>query len=705
MRVQDALVVLTVPTALSILLWSCAGAPEPGSKTRTVSVTFTSDIAPIFVQACSPCHRPGGSAPFSLLSYDEARKRASQIVRVTTTGYMPPWLPAPGEIRFVGARRLDATEIERIRAWVAAGAPQGDPADMPPPARFSDGWDLGAPDLVIELPEPFLLPADGPDVFRNFVFSNPLQERRWVRAVEIRPGNRQVVHHANLLIDRTGASRRRDREDPGIGFEGMDLVIESEHFEPQGHFLFWKPGSPPDPGSEEMCWELDEDTDLVLNMHLQPSGKPERIQPSIGLYFSRHPPTRFPMLLQLEHDGALDIPAGATDFVVSDHLRLPVEVEILGLYPHAHYLGRRIEGSVILPDGKTRRLILIDQWNLDWQAVYKLEQPLRIPKGSILQMEISYDNSVNNPRNPNHPPRRVRAGNQSSDEMSHLWIQVLPPRREDRLLLQIALMERRLEKYPDDFLAHANLGGALQLTGRLGEAIDHFRKAVRRHPSDATLLNNLGAALKEAGALEQAERWFERALQVRPDHPDAWYNLAQVYWEQGRLRKAIDCFQQVLAARPADLEARRRLSYLYTETGDFDAAAVQLTELVRARPQEADLAADLGRVEALRGKLGAAAHWFEQAMRLKPDHAGALAGLAQIYAGSGDPDRAAQLLGRALRADPQNADLLNNLGTTLAALGRIDDAIKHFERALEVDPHHPQARANLARAKATGNGE
>lgn len=454
-----------------------------------------------------------------------------------------------------------------------------------------------------------------------------------------------------------------------------------------------------------MSWALEEGTDLVLNMHLQPSGKPEPIRPSIGLYFSAQPPTRFPMLLQLENDGAIDIPPGAREFSVFDHVQLPVDVEILGLYPHAHYLGKRIEGSVVFPNGTTRRLILIEDWNLDWQAVYRLAEPLTVPRGSTLRMAISYDNSAANPRNPSRPPRRVRAGNRSWDEMSHLWIQVLPRRREDRLLLEIELMKRRLEKYPDDFLAHANLGGALQMMGRLDEAVGHFRIAARQRPRDATILNNLGAALKAAGAVKEAQEWFERALQIRPNYTDARYNLAHLHWEEGRLRAAIAHLDRILASNPSDLEVRSQLAHLYAETGDLDAAVKHFSELVRLRPADPDPPSELGRVEALRGRLDRAEEWFERALNLDPGKTAALAGLAQISAGRGDLARAAQLLDRALRSEPRNADLLNNLGITLAALGKTAEAVDCFEQALQVDPRHEPARANLAKAKAAGKGD
>ena len=241
----------------------------------------------------------------------------------------------------------------------------------------------------------------------------------------------------------------------------MDLEIASDRFEPDSHFLFWKPGTPAEATSDPIPWAIEPGTDLILNLHLRTSGKPEQVRPSLGLYFTDRAPTRFPMLLQLEHDGALDIPAGAASFTVTDELELPVAVQVLAVYPHAHYVAREVQALARRPDGSTEWLVHIADWNLDWQAVYELATPLSLPRGTVISMRWTYDNSARNERNPHNPPQRVTAGNRASDEMSHLWVQVLPERREDLPLLQEALMRARLRKYPGDFVANANLGALL----------------------------------------------------------------------------------------------------------------------------------------------------------------------------------------------------------------------------------------------------
>ena len=370
-------------------------------------LTFAHDIAPIVYQHCSSCHRPGEAGPFPLLGYEDVKKRARQIVEVTQNRYMPPWLPDSGHGDFADAVRLSDAQIRLISDWVSEGAPEGTASETPPPPNFTEDWQLGLPDLIVEAAHAYSLPASGPDMYWNFIFSPEIKSRRYVRAIEIRPGEKRLVHHANLYVDRARSARGQEIH-PGEGFPGMDPVIERTAFDPDdGHFLFWKPGSVPYSEPAGLGWHLDPGNDLVLNAHLQPSGKPEQVRPSIGVYFTDKPPDRYPMLIQLEHDGALNIPAGDQDFLVSDDFRLPLDADVLAVYPHAHYLGHLLEGYATLPDGERKWLIRIPEWDPNWQAVYRYREPVFLPKGSVISMRYHYDNSASNPRNPNQPPKRV----------------------------------------------------------------------------------------------------------------------------------------------------------------------------------------------------------------------------------------------------------------------------------------------------------
>ena len=558
--------------------------PRPAAQ----QVTFNRDIAPMLSQYCAPCHRPGEAGPFPLLTYADAKPRARLIAAVTSTRFMPPWLPEPQESKFADELRLSDEQIAVIQKWVEHGAVEGAAADLPRAPRFVPGWQLGQPDKIIEAEKPYTLPATGSDMYWNFIFRTPVDRTRWLKAIEIRPGDKRVVHHANILVDR-GESARRQEKEPGAGFSGMELKIESESFDPDSHFLFWKPGTVPKAEPDGMALRLDKDTDLVLNIHLQPSGKQEKIQPSLGLYFSDKPATLFPLLLQLENDRQLDIPPGEKHFVVTDQFTLPVDVDLLAIYPHAHYLGKDLQALATLPDGSTKTLIHIPQWNLNWQAVYRYAVPLALPKGTAISMRYIYDNSSENVANPNDPPRRVVAGNRSSDEMAHLWLQVLPHTSSDtafdpRMQLQEAMARHDVEKNPGDFEAQYNLAAMLMARGKQADAIQHFEQAVRLHPQDATANNALGASLLAVGRFGEAIPYFSAALKTQPDNFDAHYNLANALASQDKFVEAIEHYRAAVRLRPDDANAEANLGGALAETGNLAEAKVHLQRALQIDP-------------------------------------------------------------------------------------------------------------------------
>jgi Tfp pilus assembly protein PilF len=600
------------------------------------AVTYYREIAPILFQNCAPCHRPGQSGPFPLLTYDDAKRRASLIAAVTRRRYMPPWLPEPGYGAFLGERRLNDAQIRSIEDWARAGAPEGSASDAPPLPPMTPDWMLGAPDLVVRASKPFALPADGPDVFWNFVIAPSVPATRYVKAIEIHPGNARV-HHSNLLVDRTRSTRRQEAV-VGEGFPGMDLSIETDTFDPDSHFLFWKPGGTPWVEPEGMAWRLDPGSDLVLNVHMQPSGKPEAVQPSVGLYFTDTPPSKRPMLVKLENDRALDIPPGDRNFLISDDFRLPLDVDVLAVYPHAHYLGKLLEAFATLPDGSRQWLIRIPQWDVNWQAVYRYRTPVFLPKGTVVSMRYHYDNSAGNVRNPNSPPKRVVGGNQSTDEMGHFWLQVLVRGEGDqRPILQEALMRHRLAKYPDDVSAHLNLGTLLLSRNQSASAITHLREALRMAPEQAQALNNYGAALQSEGRVEEALEQFQHALRIQPEYPNARYNLANALLAQGKLEEAATSLRQVLAAVPGDRAAREHLSAALIGMGAAAVAAGKLStaaelyrELVGLEPGNADLRNNFGIILAQMGDLTGALDQFEAALKSNPSHQAARRNLEQV---------------------------------------------------------------------------
>ena len=578
---------------ISLLVAACASqsmAQTPYTRATSSNVTFNRDIAPIIFHSCSTCHRPGEAAPFSLLNYSDVRKHAHQIADVTRTRTMPPRLPEPQKLKFADELRLSNAEIAMIQRWVDQGEAEGNPADLPLPPKFVEGWRLGKPDMILTATKPLVLPPQGTDTYWNFIFPVPIEGTRWVKAIEIRPGDKQYVHHANILVDREGSSRKREKE-PGAGFGGMEIRIESQVFDPDSHLLFWKPGTVPYVEPDGMALRLDKGTDLILNTHLQPSGKPEVIRPSIGLYFTPHPATKLPMLLQLENDVKLDIPAGDKAFVVRDQFTLPVDVELLAIYPHAHYLGKDIQAHATLPDGTRETLIHIPDWNLNWQAVYRYSDPVFLPKGTAVSLQYTYDNSDDNPLNPNHPPIEVKGGNRSTDEMCHLWLQVLPvnfdPAKGDpRMVLQEALARHDVENDPGDFEAHYNLGAMLQAKKDLDGAISEYRVAVKLRPQDAAGNNALGGALVAAGHPDQAAQYLRAALKVRPDYFDAHYNLGFALADQNDFAGASEQFQAALQLQPRDAAVEANLGAALAEMGRLPEAKAHFEHALQLDPNQ-----------------------------------------------------------------------------------------------------------------------
>jgi tetratricopeptide (TPR) repeat protein len=501
---------------------------------------------------------------------------------------MPPWLPAPEDPKFADDLRLSAQQIALIQTWVEQGAAEGDGSNMPPMPQFVDGWQLGKPDLVVKATQPFALPAGGSDTYWNFVFRSPVNQNRWLKAIEIRPGDKRLVHHANVLVDRGQTARLLEKQ-PGSGFGGMELTIESEGFDPDSHFLFWKPGSAPYVEPQGMAIRLDKNNDLVLNTHLQPSGKPETLQPTLGLYFTDKPATLHPILLPMGNDGQIDIPPGAKDFPVSDDFSLPVDMELLAIYPHAHYLGKDLQAFATLPDGTTRSLIHIAQWDLNWQAVYRYAEPMLLPRGTTISMRFTYDNSADNIRNPNHPPQRVVAGNRASDEMAHLWLQVLPrdwagAGVDPRALVQEAMARHNLQKNPNDFEAHYNLAALLQMRGEIGESTAHFAEAVRIRPEDATANNALGAALLGNGRTFESIPYLSAALKARPDYFDAHYNLGNALASQGNFTGALLHFRAAVRLNPDDANAEANLGSTFFEMGNVKEARFHYERALKLDP-------------------------------------------------------------------------------------------------------------------------
>jgi tetratricopeptide (TPR) repeat protein len=579
------LVVLLLSHAVRSL--AAPKAPQEGGHTNS-QITFNKDVAPILFHHCAACHRPGESGPFPLLSYKDAKSHARQIAAVTQSRFMPPWLPEPGEFKFADELRLPDAQITTIAHWVEQGAVEGALSDLPPAPSFAEGWQMGTPDLVIKAEKPYQLPANGTDQYWNFIFRTPVNKTRWLKAIEIRPGDKRVVHHANVLVDRMQSARAQESS-PLAGFGGMEIKIESEAFDPDSHFLFWKPGTAPYTEPPGMALRLDAGADLVLNIHLQPSGKAEWIQPSLGLYFTEQPATRFPMLLQLEDDRKLDIPPGEKNFLITDEFTLPEDVQLLAIYPHAHYIGKDLQAFAKFPDGTQKSLIHIPGWDLNWQAVFRYEAPVELPAGTVVSIRYRYDNSDENIRNPNVPPKRVVGGNRASDEMAHLWLQVLPRNNpgdtgDPRRILQEAMAQHNVDKNPADFEAHYNLGAMLQGRGDLVGAEKQYAMALSIRPEDATVNNAIAGAKLASGHPDAAATYLQIALRSRPDYFDAHYNLGTALAMQNNFAAAVEEFREAARLNPQDANAEANLGAALAELGNWKEARTHLEKALVINP-------------------------------------------------------------------------------------------------------------------------
>ncbi len=557
-----------------------ADSPPPAPSRRTgenKAVTFNKDIAPIIFRECTYCHRPGQSAPFSLMTYGDVCKRAKQVAEVTASRFMPPWLAETGHVAFSNERSLTSHEITRIQKWADQGAVEGEAKDLPTAPKYIEGWQLGQPDLVVRMPQTYALGADGKDVYRNFVFAIPVPERKYVRALEFHPGNPKAVHHAFVYVDTTRQSRRQAEKENPPGFDGMVMPQSAQM--PGGQLLGWQPGHVPDPGLPGLAWVLEPNTDAVLQLHMHPSGKLETVQPALGLYFTEQAPTNMPFRINLTRLD-LDIPAGSTNYAVEQSYTLPIDVNLLRMSAHTHYLGHELRGTAIFPDGARKSLLLIRDWDFNWQTDFVCARPLFLPKGTKLAMNFRFDNSTNNVQNPHQPPQRVTYGVNTTDEMAELWFQVLPRKPAERDVLS------------KDFSLH--LSRVL---------VDFYHYSLKLNPNDATAHTRLGRAYLYQGRIAEGLRHLEVAVKINPSEDKAHYELGAVYLRQNRLASAQLAFETVIRLRPDDYQAHGNLGSVYLRLRNLDMAEQSFATAVQLNPDDTIAAKNLERVRQAKAQL------------------------------------------------------------------------------------------------------
>ncbi len=550
-------------------------------------VTFAGEVAPILYRHCAECHHPDGDGPFSLLTYPEAKKRAKEISDVVGSGYMPPWKPAHGIGPAIkDARGLSPTEISALQRWVAADAPAGNLSDAPAAPSFTGGWKLGPPDLILTFPEAFEVPSAGKDVYHNFVVPIPLTARRYVRAVEFSPQSRLVIHHATMLLDPSGSARAMDAATPGLGFAGMEF---GDAANPGGHFIGWSPGQVPYEAYPGTAWSVTPGTDFVLQLHLLPSGKPERISPKIGLYFTDEPPHRVTTVVQLSEQ-RIAIPAGEPAFVREQRFTLPVAAAVLGVYPHAHYLGKDLQLYADLPDGRRQWLLRIPDWDFNWQRDYRFAEPLALPAGARLVMHYVYDNSAANVRNPFHPPREVRGGWNSTDEMGEAAIQLLLNEPGDLAKMKTAEVLYAAESAGGMAAYSFYLGTLWQKRGLIDDAIRAYTLALQKNPNHAGAHQRLGSLAEDKGNLEAARQHYAAALDAEPAHAGHPLNLARALTALGRADEAGQTLSAGINQHPRDASMNLELGILCAKARDWARArdCLQVAATSSDRAMQAD---------------------------------------------------------------------------------------------------------------------
>jgi mono/diheme cytochrome c family protein len=424
--------VLTAAALVSVAFVSDLSRPPSAIAAATEQPSANTDasyaqVAPILQARCASCHNPQGGAPFSLLTFEDAKQWSGQILEVTQSRYMPPWLPAPGKGDFVGERRLTDAELATIRAWVGAGTPGSGTSGAGgavATAQEAPEWPLGKPDAVLTLMEPVAVSGNGQDVFTNLVVPFTGNQARSLRSIQIRPSDPQAVRSVLLSFDESGKLQQTEGWKQGIA----DREPPEDAAPGTAGLIFWSPGSQalkPRPGES---WTVKPGSDLLLTTHLKTTGKKLALQFQIGLYYAQKPAsgTGRAAVLRLMHRGSIEIPAGSAATTLEDSYKLPQAASVTAVYPRAHFLARTFDAYATTPSGKQVWLLSVPKWDVDWVEVYQYRHPVLLPRGTVIHWKVSYDNSAGNPHNPSDPPVAVHGGAGAADETDALMLEMEP---------------------------------------------------------------------------------------------------------------------------------------------------------------------------------------------------------------------------------------------------------------------------------------
>ena len=395
----------------------CGSALVLGQMGSMSAPTFTKDVAPILQKKCQTCHRAGEAAPFPLLTYEQVRPWASSIKLVVQQKIMPPWFADPGYGHFSNDRALTAKEISTLVAWANAGAPEGDPKDAPAPASFVEGWGIPKPDKIFELPRAFAVPASGMVEYQYVIFPTGFTEDKWVQMAEARPTERSVVHHIIAYVREPGSNYFKGQK-TGVFFEAPPPKSDEKTDRsalPSDFLVGYAPGQPAEILSPGQAKLIKAGSDIVLEVHYTPTGKATTDRTRVGMVFAKEPPKERVLTLSASN-GTFKIPPGDPNHRVNASFEVLRDVKLASLHPHMHMRGKDFEYRLVFPNGETRTILRVPAYNWRWQLWYNLAEPIALPKGTKIECTAHFDNSPNNPENPD-PTKTIIWGQQNWDEM------------------------------------------------------------------------------------------------------------------------------------------------------------------------------------------------------------------------------------------------------------------------------------------------
>lgn len=590
-------------------------ASRPSSRpVSPATPTFNREIVRLLQDHCQGCHRPGGIGQVSFFPYEQAVAWAADIRDAVQTRTMPPWNAREGFGEFVGARRLTEAQIETFSKWVDAGMPEGDPADLPPPREFPENWTLGKPDLILTPAEAYPVEATGKDEYRCFVMPVDLPGDRYVSAIEVLPGARDVVHHVSVYLDESGRAEALDRADPKPGYDSFGGI----GFPPSGTLGGWAPGNTPHRLPDGVGRLLPRNARVIMQVHYHKSGRAARDLSRLGIYFSIVPVDKR-LYEETVASRLLFIPPGAKHYKVTGATTLPRDMRALSVLPHMHLLGEEIRVTATRPDSTRVPLVWVAPWDFNGQETYIFKTPIPLPRGTRIDLEAYYDNSADNPRNPNSPPRWVRWGEESTDEMCIAFLYVTlddehltqnpplkpeipdpePPRtlqqalddpdlyfsqHTEKLKAMASYLLDILPSDPDNPAHYYELGTLYDELGRLDEAAEQYRLALQRDPRHADAHYKLGLVYQRQDRPEEAAAELEAALQNGVRQRGIHYHLGMALDRLDRPESAVAQLELALAADPHNAPARLRLGYLYGELKMYDKAVQEFQTLLRLHP-------------------------------------------------------------------------------------------------------------------------